>query len=197
MKILITAFDPFGGEKTNASLEVLKRIDAPAGVELCKLQLPTVFRRAGELLLKEIRKTGPDAVICLGQAAGRSAVTPERAALNIRDASIPDNEGNQPVDEAVIPGGPTAYFSPLPLREMVNAALSAGIPSSVSNSAGTFVCNDVMYTLLHAAANEFPGLLGGFIHVPACSFSEKTAEISILPAEKAVEAIKAMLAVLR
>lgn len=196
MKLLLTAFDPFGGEKTNASLEALKKIKPPDKMELVKLELPTVFGRAGEVLLDTLRRERPDAVICLGQADGRAAVTPERVAINLRDATIPDNAGNKPQDEPIVPGGPSAYFSALPIRAMTEAANVAGVPAAISNSAGTFVCNDVMYTLLHAIAQEFPKIRGGFIHVPACARLEKDPAVPILSTEKAVAAIEAMLAVI-
>ena len=196
MKLLLTAFDPFGGEKTNASLEALKKIKPPDKMELVKLELPTVFGRAGEVLLDALRRERPDAVICLGQAAGRAAVTPERVAINVREASIPDNAGQMPADEPVVPGGPAAYFSLLPLRAMIEAASTAGVRAAISNSAGTFVCNDVMYTLLYALNTQYPQTIGGFIHVPACAPSEKDPGMPVLPTEMTVAAIEAMLAVL-
>ena len=197
MKILITAFDAFGGEEINASREALDRIQVPKGIELVRLVVPTVFGLAGEMLLEAVRRERPDAVVCLGQAAGRAAVTPERVAINVRDASIPDNAGQTPRDEPVVPGGPDAYFSTLPIREMTEAALSLGLPAAISNSAGTFVCNDLMYTLLHALKREFPKIRGGFIHVPACAASEKMPGTPTLPAEKCAAAIEAMLTAIK
>ncbi len=196
MKILLTAFEPFGGEATNASLEAMKRIRAPQGIELIRLEVPTVFARAGESVLRAVREVKPDAVICLGQAAGRAAVTPERVAINVRDASIPDNAGNMPQDEPVVPGGPAAHFSTLPIRAMTDAALKAGVSAVISNSAGTFVCNDLMYTLLHALDNACLQIRGGFIHVPACVPLEKDHAVPILPTEQAAAAIEAMLKVI-
>ena len=196
MKILLTAFEPFGGEKTNASLEAMKRICVPEGTELIRLEVPTVFGLAGETVLRVVREERPDVVLCLGQAAGRAAVTPERVAINVRDASIPDNAGEMPQDEPIVPGGPAAYFSTLPIRAMVSAAHSAGVPASVSNSAGTFVCNDLMYSLLHALGAEFPQIRGGFVHVPACAPIEKDPSIPILSTEMAAAAIEALLAAL-
>ena len=196
MKILLTAFEPFGGEGTNASLEAMKRINAPPGMTLIRLEVPTVFGLAGERVLRAVREEKPDAVVCLGQAAGRSAVTPERVAINLRDASIPDNAGNMPKEEPVVPGGPAAYFSTLPIRAMVTRAQAAGVPAAISNSAGTFVCNDLMYALLHALSNDFPEIIGGFIHVPACTPLEKDPSVPLLSTEKAVDAIQAMLAVI-
>ena len=196
MKILLTAFEPFGDEKTNASLEAMKRIRAPRGIELIRLVVPTVFGLAGETVLRAVREEAPDVVLCLGQAAGRGTVTPERVAINIRDASIPDNAANMPQDEPIVPGGPVAYFSKLPVHAMVSAAQTAGVPAAVSNSAGTFVCNDLMYTLLHALSEDYPQIRGGFVHVPVCSPLEKDPTGPILSTEKAVAAIEAMLTVI-
>lgn len=196
MKILLTAFEPFGGEKTNASLEAMRAIRAPEGIELIRLEVPTVFGAAGECVLRAVRHERPDIVLCLGQAAGRAAVTPERAAINVHDASIPDNAGKKPQDEPIVPGGPAAYFSTLPIRAMVSAAKAVCVPAEISNSAGTFVCNDLMYSLLHALDAEFPQIRGGFVHVPACAPTGKDPAVPILPTEKTAAAIEAMLAVL-
>ena len=122
MKILLSAFEPFGGESVNASQEALKLIRARKGTEQIKITVPTVFALAGETLLEAVRAEKPDVVICLGQAAGRSAVTPERCAINVRDASIPDNAGRKPQEEPVVPGGPAGIFSTLPLKAMTAAA---------------------------------------------------------------------------
>ena len=167
MTILVTAFDPFGGGETNSSLAVLNALPERIGpAKLEKRVLPTVFglsARLGEEAAEELR---PDAVVCLGQAAGRKAVTPERVAINLMDAAGPDNAGNRPVDEPVVPGGPAAYFSTLPVKEMAAAARETGVPAAVSYSAGTFVCNSLMYAMLHYAASRRPDLPCGFVHVP-------------------------------
>ena len=196
MKILLSAFEPFGGERANASQEALKLIRAREGTELVKITVPTVFGLAGTTLLDALRKEKPDAVICLGQAGGRAAVTPERCAINVRDARIPDNAGHQPKDEPVIAGGPAAFFSTLPIKAMAAAARKAGFAAEISNSAGTFVCNDLMYTLLYTLEREFPAVRGGFIHVPACACSDQSAPVPIMPSSVAAAAIEAMLAVL-
>ena len=196
MKILLSAFEPFGGENKNASLEAMKRIQPSKGIEMKKIVIPTVFGLAGETLMKAVREEKPDVVICLGQAAGRAAVTPERIAINVRDASIPDNAGNRPQDEPIVPDGPAAFFSTLPVRAMADAAKSAGFDAAVSNSAGTFVCNDLMYTLLYALEREFPTSRGGFIHVPACVSSDQSAPVPVMPSSVTAAAIEAMLAVL-
>ncbi len=166
MKLLLTAFEPFGGDTVNPAWEAVQALDAPEGIRVVKLQVPTVFGKAAETVLSAVRREYPDAVVCVGQAAGRAVLTPERVAINCRDARIPDNAGQAPTDEPVIPGGPAAYFSTLPLRAMVSAIRAAGVGAEISNTAGTFVCNDLMYGLLHGLAREFPGVRGGFIHVP-------------------------------
>ena len=196
MKILLSAFEPFGGESVNASQEALKLIRAREGTEQIKITVPTVFALAGETLLEAVRAEKPDVVICLGQAAGRSAVTPERCAINVRDARIPDNAGRQPKDEPVIAGGPAAFFSTLPIKAMAAAARKAGFAAEISNSAGTFVCNDLMYSLLYTLEREFPAVRGGFIHVPACACSDQSAPVPIMPSSVTAAAIEAMLAVL-
>ena len=167
MKLLVTGFDPFGGEAVNPAYEALQLLpDRIAGMEIVRLEVPTVFGAAGETLTAAIRTHRPDAVLCVGQAGGRAAITPEQVAINLMDGRIPDNAGYQPAGEPVLPGGPDAYFSTLPVRAMAERIRAAGIPAAVSYTAGTYVCNYLMYTLLHLAATEFPGLRGGFIHVP-------------------------------
>ena len=166
MKILLTGFDPFGGESINPAWEAVKRVKAPAGAELIRLEVPTVFGRSITTVLTSMRLHRPDVVVCVGQAAGRSEITPERVAINIADASIPDNEGNRPCDAPIYPDGENACFSTLPVKAMVEAIKAAGLPASLSNTAGTFVCNQLMYGLLYHISREFPGMGGGFIHVP-------------------------------
>lgn len=164
-QLLITGFDPFGGEGINPSWEAVRLLEDPIGeYRLTKLQLPTVFGRAADLLLEAADRLQPDAVLCVGQAGGRAGITPEVIGINLREARIPDNEGHQPQNEPVIPGGPAAYFATLPVREMVRAMQAGGLPASLSYSAGAFVCNDVLYSLLH----RFDGtaVRAGFVHVP-------------------------------
>jgi pyroglutamyl-peptidase len=166
MKLLLTAFDPFGGDTVNPAQEAVKlvpeKIDA---VDIVKLEVPTVFRKSIDKLAAAIEQEKPDVVLCVGQAGGRFDVTPERVAINVDDARIPDNEGNQPVG-TIYDDGPAAYFATLPIKAMVKAIRDAGLPSSVSNSAGTFVCNHIMYGLLYHLDKHFPHIRGGFIHVP-------------------------------
>lgn len=164
-RVLVTGFEPFGDETLNPTAQILERLQAPPGVTLERLVLPVVFGRSRHLLENAIETFQPDIVLALGQAGGRALVSLERVAINLDDARIPDNAGQQPVDTAVIEGGPAAYFSTLPVKRMLAALLEAGIPAHVSQSAGTYVCNHVMYGLLHTL-EAHPGTRGGFIHVP-------------------------------
>ena len=167
MKVLITGFDPFGGEKVNPALEAVKALpDNIAGAEVIKIEIPTVFRKSLERIEENIVKHNPDIVISVGQAGGRFGVTPERVAINIDDARIEDNEKNQPLDITIFEDGENAYFSNLPIKAMVKEMKDNGIPSAVSNTAGTFVCNHVMYGILYMIDKKYPGVKGGFIHVP-------------------------------
>lgn len=167
MKVLITGFDPFGGEKINPALEAVKKLpDTIEGAEVIKLEIPTVFRKSLEKIEENIKLHNPDIVISVGQAGGRFGVTPERVAINIDDARIKDNEGNQPIDTVIYEDGEAAYFSNLPIKAMVKEMQEGGIPATVSNTAGTFVCNHVMYGILYMAQKKYPNIRGGFIHVP-------------------------------
>ena len=149
MKLLLTAFDPFGGEKINPALEAVKRVQDKIGdLEIVKLEVPTVFYKSIDTVTNAIEKERPDVVLCIGQAGGRFDLTPERVAININDARIPDNEGNQPLNGPIFEDGENAYFSSLPIKAMVAEIRKADIPASVSNSAGTFVCNHLMYGVL-------------------------------------------------
>ena len=164
-KLLITGFDAFGGAGINPSWEAVKLLpDQIADFEVHKLEIPTVFGLGAETVLARAKELRPDVILCVGQAGGRDAVTPERIAVNIRDARIPDNKGNQPGGEPVVPDGPAAYFSTVPVKAMAEAIQAAQIPGAVSNTAGTFVCNDTLYTLLHHYAGT--SVRVGFIHVP-------------------------------
>ncbi len=167
MIILLAAFDPFGGEPVNPALEAVKQVrNSIEGYTVLKVEIPTVFHRSLEVLKGKIRETNPDIIIAVGQAGGRPHISVERAGINIDDAGIPDNQGNQPVDEKIVPGGPEAYFSNLPIKAMTESIRRAGIPAAVSNTAGTFVCNHILYGLMHYIHRENPGARGGFIHVP-------------------------------
>lgn len=167
MKILVTAFDPFGGEKINPALEAVKLLaDDIAGAEIVKLEIPTVFHKSAEVMRKKALEIKPDMILCIGQAGGRYAITPERVAINQDDARIPDNEGNQPIDVQIKADGAPAYFATLPIKAMVDKIKAAGVPAAVSNTAGTFVCNHIMYHALYVAEKELGGIQAGFIHVP-------------------------------
>lgn len=167
MKILLTAFDPFGGEKINPALEAVKLVKAEdLTAELIKLEVPTVFHKSIKTVQEAMRKHKPDAVLCVGQAGGHFQLTPERVAINLDDARIPDNEGQQPVDEPIFADGADAYFASLPIKAMVESIKAENLPAAVSNTAGTFVCNHLMYGVLYTIAKEFPQCRGGFIHVP-------------------------------
>lgn len=164
-RLLITGFDPFGGGAVNPSWLAVERLPEQIGdFTLCKLGIPTIFAEAARLVLTKAAEFQPDVILCIGLAGGRDAVTPERIAVNIRDARIADNAGNQPRGEFVVPGGPAAYFATVPVEEMAQAIREVWVPGAVSNTAGTFVCNDVMYTLLHHYAGTEVKV--GFIHVP-------------------------------
>lgn len=167
MKLLLTAFDPFGGQTINPALEAVKLVSEQIDdVTVIKLEIPTVFDTSIETLRHALEQYRPDAVLCIGQAGGRKAITPERIAINVDDAGIPDNAGNQPIDRKIFEDGENAYFATVPIKAMVASMREAGIPAQVSNSAGTFVCNHLMYGLLYTLAQKYPTVKGGFVHVP-------------------------------
>ena len=167
MKVLVTGFEPFGGEKVNPALEAIKGLPAEIyGAEVCWLEVPTVFHKSAQVLEEELSRYQPDFVLCIGQAGGRSSLTPERVAINQDDARIPDNEGNQPIDLPIRPDGASAYFSSLPIKAMAQAIKKEGLPASVSNTAGTFVCNHLMYQVLYLVEKKFPHVKAGFMHIP-------------------------------
>lgn len=185
-KLLITGFDPFGGESINPAWEAVRLLpDVIRDFELVKLEIPTVFGVAAQVVIDKAEEIHPDAIISVGQAGGRAAVTPEMVGINLRYASIPDNMGALPCDIPIAEGGPAAYFSTLPVRAMAKAICDAGLPGAVSYSAGSFVCNDVLYSLLH----RFDGtaVRAGFIHVPF--LPEQTADKPSLPLDKTVAAL--------
>lgn len=168
-RILLTGFEPFDKDPINPSWEVARALDGEviAGGTVHALQLPCVFGDAIKVLDDALTQLQPALVISLGFAGGRSDITPERIAINIDDARIPDNAGKQPVDEAVVANAPAAYFSTLPIKAMVRNMRDLGVAASVSNTAGTFVCNHVFYALMHRLHRRgAPGMRGGFIHTP-------------------------------
>lgn len=165
-KVLLSGFEPFGGEKINPSLELVKRLQEENWdrIEVHVVQLPVVFGDSIQKLQEKIEEVNPDVVIGIGQAGGRSALSIERVGVNINDAVIQDNAGNQPIDEAINEVGPAAYFSTLPIKRMMKAARQAGVPAEISNTAGTYVCNHLMYGILDLLAGTEQR--GGFIHIP-------------------------------
>lgn len=164
-RLLITGFDPFGGAQVNPAWRAVEALPDTVGeFTLCKLEIPTVFGEAARRVLEKAEAFRPQVILCVGQAGGRAAVTPERIAVNIRDARIPDNAGNQPKGEFVAAQGPAAYFATVPVEKMAEAIQAAGVPGTVSNSAGAFVCNDTLYLLLHKY--HATDVKVGFIHVP-------------------------------
>ena len=167
MKLLLTAFSPFGGEKINPSLEAVKLVkDKILETDIIKLEVPTVFGKSIKIVADTIEKEKTDYVLCIGQAGGRYGITPERVAINIDDARITDNEGNQPIDIPIFADGEPAYFSNLPVKSIVEEIRKEGLPASLSNSAGTYVCNHLMYGVLYTLSKKFKEVKGGFIHVP-------------------------------
>ena len=181
MKVLLTGFEPFGGESINPAYEAIKLLPQQiGGATIVKKEIPVVFDEGAEVVLQTIRTEKPDIVISVGQAGGRTGITPEFVGINYQDARIPDNAGNQPLSHRIKEDGENAYFSLLPVKAMVTAMKEAGIASSVSYSAGTYVCNDVMYQLLYAVQKEFPGVRAGFIHVPF--MTEQVADKPQVPA---------------
>lgn len=176
-KVLLTGFEPFDGQQTNPSIEAVNRAAAAlrqSGIDAISVHLPCVFGEAGDELLAEMNSHRPALIICVGQASGRAKISLERVAVNIDDAVIADNAGVQPVDRPVVDGGPVAYFSSLPLKACLAGLAARQIPAEVSQSAGTYVCNHVFYTLMHELAKQQgtapPGaaaVRGGFVHIPA------------------------------
>ena len=167
MKVLLTGFEPFGGETVNPAQEAVALVkDEIKGAEIVKCYVPVVFGKAIETVHAAMVKENPDVVFCIGQAGGRFEVTPERVAINCDDARIPDNEGNQPVDQPVFADGANAYFSTLPIKKMVEYMKKANVPAAISNTAGTYVCNHLMYGVCYYITKEFPNAIGGFMHVP-------------------------------
>ena len=166
--VLLTGFEPFDGETVNPSWEVVQQLDGTmiAGQPVIARQLPCVFGEALSALDAAIEDLQPKLVIAVGQAGGRVDISVERVAINVDDARIPDNKGQQPIDTPIVDGGPAAWFSTLPIKAIVSALRDRGIPASVSQTAGTFVCNHIMYQLHYLIEKEFPAVRGGFIHVP-------------------------------
>ena len=165
--ILVTGFQPFDGEKINPAWEAIRVLpDSIVGSKVVKLQIPVVFGVGADVVSTAIDHINPDIVLCVGQAGGRAKITPEFVGINYRDARIPDNDGNQPHAQRIVEDGPDAYFATLPVRAMTEAMNKSGIPAALSYTAGTYVCNDVMYSMLHVLATKYPNARGAFMHVP-------------------------------
>ncbi|MFC5910309.1 pyroglutamyl-peptidase I [Streptacidiphilus monticola] len=194
-RVLLTGFEPFGGESVNPSWQAVERVAAtpPPGLDVHALLLPCAFDVSLDVLREAVARLGPDLVVCTGQAGGRPDVTPERVAINLDDARIPDNTGFQPVDREVVPGGPAAYFSTLPVKACVAAIRAAGLPASVSHTAGTFVCNHVAYGLAHLLATEYPTVRGGFVHLPYAPEQVTARQQPSLPVAASAEALRVLL----
>ena len=164
-KLLITGFEPFDNETINPSWDAVTRLpDEIGGYRLTKLLIPVLFRQSAEQVIDTANKLQPDVILCIGQAGGRSSITPEMLGINLRHATIPDNNGYQPIDEPIVVGGENAHFTTLPVRKIAESIKANGLPSQVSYSAGAYVCNEVIYTLLDYYKNTETRV--GFIHVP-------------------------------
>jgi pyroglutamyl-peptidase len=188
-KVLLTGFEPFGTATSNPSGEIVKQI---SGENIVTAILPVAYEGSAERLLALIAEHNPDVVICLGQAEGRTQITPEKVAINLDDARLPDNGGVQRSDIKILDNGPDAYFTTLPIKEMVEAAKAAGVPASVSLSAGAFLCNHVFYV----AQNNFAGtkVRSGFVHVPLMdSQAPEFPGLPTMPLDQMVTAVRAML----
>ncbi|MCM2274330.1 MAG: pyroglutamyl-peptidase I [Candidatus Didemnitutus sp.] len=192
--VLLTGFEPFDGQALNPSEEIAREINEAtiARHKVVGALLPCVFGAAIKELKHQIKLHDPVVVICLGQAGGRAAITPERVAINLDDARIPDNAGQQPIDKPIVKDGPAAYFSTLPVKAIVQSLRKHYIPAELSQTAGTFVCNHVFYGLMHELASHRPQVRGGFIHVPY--LPEQTGDQPSLPFEAMTEAVRLAIA---
>ena len=193
-KLLLTAFEPFAGESINPSLEAarqMKRVDF-TGTAVHVAELPVDRYRAVELALEVIHSIKPDIVIMLGEAGGRHRVNPERVAINVDDYRIADNAGNQPKDEPIVEGGPVAYFSTLPIRAITERIINAHIPAAISNSAGSYLCNRLFFSVMHAITVEGLNAKAGFMHLPYLhdQAMNKYPDVPSLSRESIVEAVR-------
>ena len=202
MRILVTAFEPFNGRDINPSQRILEKIEAPEGVTLIKELLPVEFKATTKILKELLKQHQPDVVISLGQAGNRPEISVERVAINLDNCrssngqkTIADNAGNILVDEPIVADGPQAYFSNLPVWEMVAAMQEVGVEAAVSYTAGTYVCNHVMYTVLHEVATNYPDMTAGFIHVPLLP-EQKPATGYVMELDSMVKGIQACLKVI-
>ena len=167
MKALVTGFDPFGGDAVNPSSQAVALLPRTVGrLAVETAVLPTSYARSAAILRSAIDRVRPDLVLCVGQAGGRTELSLERVGINVQDARIRDNDGAQPIDEPVVVGGPPAYFATLPIKACVAALREAGLPAGISNTAGTFVCNHILYALMDMAQDHPAAFRGGFLHIP-------------------------------
>lgn len=197
-QLLITGFDPFGGESINPAWEAVKCLPDTVGeYALTKLQIPTVYSRAAETVFDAVSAmpTAPDVILCIGQAGGRAAVTPEFVAINYRRASIADNAGTLISESPILADAPAAYFATVPVQRMTEAIAACALPAQTSYSAGTFVCNDVLYTLLHRFADTKTKV--GFIHVPFLPEQVRDTRTPSLPLDDTVRALTAAIGALK
>ncbi|MFC6065218.1 pyroglutamyl-peptidase I [Streptomyces ochraceiscleroticus] len=194
-RVLLTGFAPFDGERVNPSWQAVQAVaaDPPPGYEIATAELPCVFGAASDALRKAVADADPEVVLCVGQAGGRPDVTVERVAINIDDARIHDNSGAQPIDVPIVEDGPAAYFATLPVKACVAAVREAGLPASVSQTAGTFVCNHVFYGLMHLVATERPAVRGGFVHVPYAPGQVTDQGKPSLPVTSVAEALRVIM----
>ena len=203
-KLLITGFQPFDGESVNPALEVAKGLQGKTinGYEVIAREIPVVRFEALKAVQAAIEELQPNAVITIGQAGGRPDITVERVGINIDDFRIPDNKGNQPIDEPVVAGGPVAYWATLPIKKMFANVKAQGIPASVSNSAGTYVCNHLLYGLLHYLTTQGKTAIpAGFIHIPylpeqMAVRSGKDAQVATMSLDTLLKGFEAMIAAL-
>lgn len=195
-RVLLIGFEPFDGERVNPSWQAVWRLAAapPNGCDTTAVQLPCAFGTSLDALRAAIERTDPEVVVCVGQAGGRADLTVERVAVNVNDAAIPDNAGRQPIDTPVVDWGPVGYFATLPVKACVAAARAAGVPASVSQTAGTYVCNHVFYGLMHLIATERPAVRGGFVHIPYAPEQVLDRALPSMSVTLAVEGLRAVVA---
>ncbi len=193
-KLLLTALEPFAGEKINPSLEAARQMSRVefSGALINTAELPVDRHQTVTTALELIHADRPDIIIMLGEAGGRFRINPERIAINVDDFRIPDNAGNQPKDEPIVEGGPAAYFSTLPIRAIAERIVSAGVPAAISNTAGTYLCNRLFYSVMHAISTEGLPAIAGFIHLPYLHEQaiNKNPEVPSLSRESIVEAVR-------
>lgn len=199
MRVLVTYFAPFGTDQENASALAAKLLPEKIGdAQVVTAELPVAFGAAETALKQAIARVSPDLVLCTGQAEGTAEMHLERVAVNLRDARMPDNEGNAPDETPVCPDGPAAYFATIPVKRLAEALRKAGIPAVVSDSAGTYVCNDVMYTLLHTLSQGTEHALGGFVHVPLAPLqaAQRTGSVPSMASSVAASGLRHIIAAL-